>query len=580
MKAEVIASGHQFMSGGGEMGALTRAMDWSKTAVGDPEHWPQSLRTILNIVLNSRFPMFLWWGPELTCFYNDAYRPSLGQNGKHPYILGQRAEEAWSEIWHVIKPLIDRVMTSGEATYSEDQLIPIYRNGSIEDVYWTFSYSPVYDDAGTVSGVLVVCSETTDKVLAVTSLKGKEQELTRNLEIQASEQSQQIKRSGEELTKRDELYQMMIGEVQDYAILFISREGIVQNWNKGAEKIKGYTAEEIIGQSFSKFYTPEDKARHLPDQLLVEALTTGRAGQEGWRVKKDGSWFWASVVITAIHDQDNNVVGFSKVTRDLTEKKAAEERIKEHAEQLEEKNRELEKMNAELKSFAYVSSHDLQEPLRKIQTFASLIMEKEREALSERGKDYFRRMQDAANRMQTLIEDLLAYSRTNSSQRVFNTVDLGEMLSEVIIDFKDTITTKNATVEVGPMVELTVIKFQFRQLLHNLLGNALKFSKPGVPPYIKINSEIQAGDGSDAMPEAGEQYCHLSIQDNGIGFDPQYKDRIFEVFQRLHGKDEYKGTGIGLAIVRRIVENHNGTITATGEIDKGATFDIYIPVVI
>lgn len=161
----------EFLSGGGEMGALTRTKDWSKTPLGHPETWPQSLRTTVSIVLHSKFPMFLWWGPELICFYNDAYRPSLGENGKHPHILGQSAEEAWPEIWSIIKPLIDQVLAGGEATWSEDQLIPIFRNGKIEDVYWTFSYSPVLDESSKVAGILVTCSETTGKVNALKVLE-------------------------------------------------------------------------------------------------------------------------------------------------------------------------------------------------------------------------------------------------------------------------------------------------------------------------------------------------------------------------------------------------------------------------
>src|ERR1700704_1585725 len=144
---------YKFLSGGGEMGALTRAKDWGTTPLGPAELWPRSLRTTLGILLNSRFPMFLWWGPQLICFYNDAYRPSLGQKGKHPVILGLRAEEAWPEVWDIIKPLIDQVLKGGEATWSEDQLIPIYRNSKIEDVYWTFSYSPVNDESGEVAGI-------------------------------------------------------------------------------------------------------------------------------------------------------------------------------------------------------------------------------------------------------------------------------------------------------------------------------------------------------------------------------------------------------------------------------------------
>lgn len=155
---------YNFLKGGGETAELLASIDWSNTSLGAIEWWPQSLRTTLSIILHSKFPMFLFWGPDLICFYNDAYRPSLGNEGKHPYALGSRGEDVWPEIWHIIKPLIDQVMTGGEATWNEDQLIPIYRNGKLEDVYWTFSYSPVNDENGDVGGVFVTCSETTQKV--------------------------------------------------------------------------------------------------------------------------------------------------------------------------------------------------------------------------------------------------------------------------------------------------------------------------------------------------------------------------------------------------------------------------------
>ncbi|MBC7935508.1 MAG: PAS domain S-box protein [Rhizobacter sp.] len=164
LNQEITPDNHPFLSGGGEMGQLMRSKDWSQSAVGVPGTWPQSLRTTLSIILNSKFPMFLFWGKELVCFYNDAYRPSLGEKGKHPQSLGMKGREVWPEIWTDIYPLIKQVLSGGEASWAEDQLLPIYRNGSLEDVYWTFSYSPVTDETGAVAGVFVTCSETTEKV--------------------------------------------------------------------------------------------------------------------------------------------------------------------------------------------------------------------------------------------------------------------------------------------------------------------------------------------------------------------------------------------------------------------------------
>ncbi|HEY1113439.1 MAG TPA: PAS domain-containing protein, partial [Chitinophagaceae bacterium] len=160
-----------FLQGGGEMGGLIRNYDWAASPLGPPGKWPQSLCTTISIILNSRFPMFLFWGPELICFYNDAFRPSLGNEGKHPWALGKRGQDVWEEIWPTIKPWIDQVLSGGEAVWNEDQLVPFYRNGRIEDIYWTFSYSPVCDESGRRAGVLVTCTETTDKVETLRRIK-------------------------------------------------------------------------------------------------------------------------------------------------------------------------------------------------------------------------------------------------------------------------------------------------------------------------------------------------------------------------------------------------------------------------
>lgn len=265
------------------------------------------------------------------------------------------------------------------------------------------------------------------------------------------------------------------------------------------------------------------------------------------------------------------------------EKRAAELAIanKELIFQNEEKEKraaELVIVNKELESFNYISSHDLQEPLRKIQTFASRLIGDESQNLSVRGKDYAQRMQDAANRMQALIADLLAYSRTTSAERKFETTDLNIIIESVKKDFAEIIDEKKAIIEVGEMCDAYIIPFQFRQLMNNIIGNALKFAKPDVPPHIIVKSRIIKGSEANNPKLLSEkEYCHITITDNGIGFEPKYKEHIFELFKRLHDREQIKGTGIGLTIVKKIVENHNGFITATSEINKGATFDIYIP---
>lgn len=247
--------------------------------------------------------------------------------------------------------------------------------------------------------------------------------------------------------------------------------------------------------------------------------------------------------------------------------------------ELLQKNGDLLKMNKELEEFAYVSSHDLQEPLRKIRTFAGRIIEKEDLNLSDKGKLYFNFIQDAAGRMQKLIEDLLAFSRISTNERKFENTDLNIIVNEAKTTFKEIIDEKHATIETGKFCAVNVIPFQFNQLMHNLISNALKFSKADIPPHIVIKTRIKKGSelkAKDLIPQ--NKYVHISVKDNGIGFENEYSEKIFEVFQKLHGKDEYPGTGIGLATVKKIVENHHGIITATSKLNKGTTFDIYLPV--
>ncbi len=263
------------------------------------------------------------------------------------------------------------------------------------------------------------------------------------------------------------------------------------------------------------------------------------------------------------------------------EKRAAELIIanKELAFQNEEKGKraaELIIANKELLAFTYISSHDLQEPLRKIQTFATILLANE--TLSENGKYNFQRMQAAAGRMQQLIDDLLAFSRIATTELKFEKTDLKMIIEEVKAELKDTIQEKQAIIEASELGTANIIAFQFRQLMYNLISNALKFSNVNIPSRIIIKSSIVLGDKSISEKLSPKKnYCLITVKDNGIGFESHFSERIFEVFQKLHGKEVYGGTGIGLAIVKKIVENHNGIIIATSELNKGATFDVYFP---
>ena len=265
------------------------------------------------------------------------------------------------------------------------------------------------------------------------------------------------------------------------------------------------------------------------------------------------------------------------------EKRAAELVIanKELSFQNKEKEKRAEELliaNKELESFAFISSHDLQEPLRKIQTFSSRILADEFDNLSTNGKYYFERTQLSALHMQTLINDLMAYSRTIVKEKKFENNDLKKIVNDVKANLKEELQNTKAIIETHHLCTMPLITFQFRQLLQNLISNSIKFCNPNLVPHIIIESSFIKFDAkSTENCILDKDYFHISIKDNGIGFNTEFKDKIFEVFQRLHDKNEYKGTGIGLSIARKIVENHNGKITATSKIGEGAQFDIYIP---
>lgn len=246
-------------------------------------------------------------------------------------------------------------------------------------------------------------------------------------------------------------------------------------------------------------------------------------------------------------------------------------------EKLDNKVKELVNTNKELETFNFISSHHLQEPLRKIRTFVSVLLEEEERNLSANGKRYLMRMSDTSKKMQKLIEDLLAYARIRKSPQIFEKTDLNEIVENVVSELKEIIEEKNVEIKTSGLCSANVIPFQFHQLVSNLVSNSIKFADQSRRLQIIINCKIEQGINLNTNLSRGVNYCHITIADNGIGFDPKYNERVFEIFERLHGSDKYPGTGIGLAICKKIAENHGGLITATGELNQGARFDIYIP---
>ncbi|WP_179345928.1 PAS domain-containing sensor histidine kinase [Winogradskyella ursingii] len=820
-----------FLSDGGEMGEIMRNKDWSTSTLGKPGNWPSSLKTTLSIMLNSKFPMFLFWGPDHLCFYNDAYRPSLGNDGKHPEILGQKAEVYWAEIWDIISPQIFSILSGGQATWYENQLVPFYRNGKIEDIYWTYSYSPVKNELGEIEGVFTTCTETTNSVNNLSKLEASNDELEfainaanlatwdynpitnklkgnkrlkdwyglplkkeilledalaviiesdKNRVIEQIESSlkdydsggkyditYKIKNSGPEqervvralgrawfnenkiahrfngilldITKREKAVEKLkiseerfrnlvknapigiaILDVEKFTVRMVNdmalniwqstykdaigrpifevlteikdsvmpifntvirtkkaqhgteypfklnRNGVTQveyfNFifqplivnNSVVELILvAYEVSDMVRARF-KLQESQKQFRNFVEQspiamgifrsedLIVE-MANNALLNTFWRKKRndvighklldvlpglakskypdilkevirtgigaldneshaivesdDGKKeFYVDYEYQPLFDLDGSISGVMFNSSDATERVLARKKMEEFSKNLEQQVQQrthelneaneklqrslisLQKTNEELEAFAYVSSHDLQEPLRKIQMFTNILLERDASNLSEKGKVNISKILQSAKRMRNLIEDLLDYSKSNDTTAEFKSTNLKELLAEVLDDLNTKIEATNTSITYDNLCTTMVIPFQIKQVFQNLIDNSIKFAQPNNNPKIKITTEKVKGKETGLSSLVNNRsYFKISFQDNGIGFQNEHSQLIFEVFKRLHGKFKYHGTGIGLAIVNRICENHNGSISAKSKPNHGAKFSIYLP---
>lgn len=377
-------------------------------------------------------------------------------------------------------------------------------------------------------------------------------------DLRARERAESALRASEERFRR------MIDSI-DYSILLLDPQGRVVSCNPGAERLTGYTAAEMIGEPLARFHPPESVRGGLPGRELQEAEAGGHYEDEGWRVHKDGSRFWASVTISVVRGADGRLLGFVKVTRDHSRRRESEEQIRRLNADLRLQNSRLEAANQELEAFSYSVSHDLRAPLRHIDGFASLLTKHAGEALDEKGRRYVQVISDAARKMGRLIDDLLAFSRTGRAQLKPGVIDSNELVADVI--------RENAFAR-DPRIVWTIPRLPpahadpglLRQVWFNLIDNAVKYSSRADQPRIAIGGE----------ETGGEAVFH--VRDNGVGFDMQYAAKLFGVFQRLHAESEFEGTGIGLANVRRIVTRHGGRTWAEGRVGEGATFSFSLPV--
>jgi signal transduction histidine kinase len=799
-----------FLNGGGEMAERIRAYDWSSTSLGPVDQWPGNLRTTLGILLNSSFPMFLFWGEELICFYNDAFRPSLGVDGKHP-MVGKKGIDGWADIWHIIGKLLDGVRATGKAVDFTDLLVPFFRNGRTEDTYWTFSYSPIIGDQGNIDGIFVTCVETTEKVQVLQELAESENRLVRILDqVRDSEldlrnivlkapigicildaatlvaetvNSSFVEVAGKPLDAiAGKYYWDAFAEARPYyedALAGVARDGksfyaeevelvlirhgapervyvtfvyapvfdlaghvkkiaiwvhentthvstrrrleeaekkatlAINSADLGVYEIDYASDSMLTDKRFKTIwgvddpgYTRSDYVRSIhPDDLHDRELAHQRSlrtGQLDYRARilwPDSSMHWLRITGTVIYDEQANPKKLIGIAQDITDavlaqkkieesersirtmilqapvamcifrgpsfhvsianskmielwgkelrevldkpifeglpeakdqgleallqqvyatgetftaferpvmlprngrtetiyvdfvyepltagdddtkdilavaidvtyqviaRRKIEEVVSERTRELAEANEQLQKSNAELSQFAYIASHDLQEPIRKIATYAGLLDEQPETLPAAR--NYVDKIISASNRMQTLIRGVLSYSVLSRTTSAFEPVDLNKILSEVLAEFDLLIEQNQAQIRYQPLPTIDAIPLQMTQLFSNLLSNALKYTRSGSHPVVTIACRRE------------ESHYYIDVTDNGIGFAQEHAEQIFSIFKRLHRKNEFGGTGIGLAMCKKIVENHHGQIFARSQPGQGATFHLVLPV--
>jgi PAS domain S-box-containing protein len=389
------------------------------------------------------------------------------------------------------------------------------------------------DETGTLVGFGKVTRDLTARRLAEEQLRANASSLAT-----ANQQLQQ--------------FRLLVASVRDYAIFMLDPGGHIASWNAGANHIKGYEESEVIGRHFSLFYTEEDRARQHPAHELEVAVREGRYEEEGWRVRKDGSRFWANVVITPLRNDHGVLVGFGKVTRDLTERRVAAEGLRT--------------VNVELERFAAAAAHDLSEPLHTIVGLAELIERRGAGGLDDETREYLGLISGGARRLRRLVDALLQYSGASQRDLRRERVVIADALGQVVDALAASISEAAATIDYDakalpvvaadpPMIEL---------VLQNLVSNALKF-RGDVPVRVEVSARREDG------------MWRVEVADNGIGIAEEHRDRVFELFQRLHPAEDYQGTGLGLALARRVVERHGGRMGVDSVVGPGSRFWLTLP---
>ena len=509
------------------MAELIRTHNWSSTPLGPIKDWSDALLLSANLMLSCAFPSLVFWGEELVQLYNDAFIPLLAE--RHPSGLGQTAEECWWDAWQIVGPNLKRVMKDGETVFHENTIVPIVRDGRLQDIRWTYSYSPIFGVGGATLGVLVVC-----------------QDLTREMAA-AQELQESGERTREDAKRLSELAAIVASS--DDVIVSKDLNGTITSWNDAATRVFGYSPEEMIGASILKLI-PENL--HSDEKTIIENIRAGRRIEhfETVRLAKDGRLIDVSLTISPIKDQEGRVIGASKILRDVSSRKRIEQSLLQ-----------AEKIAATGRMAATIA-HEVNNPLEAVMNLLYLLRAK---ITDDEGRNFLATAEDELGRVSHIAKQTLGYYREHAAASL---ASVSEIAEHALTIYEPRCTAAGIAVRrsIGSSTKIVLRRGEIMQVISNLIANSIYAMPNGGTLSLSVGDASGACDG-----------VVLTVEDDGVGIAPTDLPRVFDAFFTTRAT---VGTGIGLFVAKQFVEGHGGRIDIESNCESdrhGTTIRVFLP---
>lgn len=515
---------------------------------------PPTLQTALQMVMKLPIPAFLLWGDELQFYFNPAFNDHLDALRRNAFPVGVPVKEVYPEGFDLFLPVIEEVRSSGGEVRSGQAFFPLMRTWDAEPATWTYCFEGITDKQGNIEGIFATCLQH--------ALPG----------VMARRMERELEMARDRIEGQKRIHEAIADSTPDLIYVFDLNYKFVYA-NAALLAMWGKSWEESIGQGLLALgYEPWHAEMHEREIDTVVVTKKAIRGEVSFPHAVLGRRIY-DYIFAPVLDEKGEVIAIAGTTRDISELKAAEEVLRRSEEQLEqvvgERTRELQRSNDDLLQFAHVASHDLKEPTRKVRFFADRLINDAGTKLSSEGRSFVEKIVSASNRMFAMIEGVLNYSKVTSQQEAYRAVDLAEVIGQIVTDLEVVIQQKEARIETRDLPVVYGAPLLLYQLFYNLINNSLKFARKGVPARVAILAYRHDG--------GGRPWVEIEVRDNGIGFPQAYADKIFSTFTRLHPKDQYEGTGLGLSLCKKITERHGWTIEASGTVGEGSVFRLVIP---